>query len=437
MNSKSRKRLIIVTLILFNALAIIKIAGYTQAQITENNELKNTLETARYYKEKNLNMASLDFYQRALQEADTVEVRKEMIQAYEGALANGEIDEQTVIDDFVLASVDQLWKQTGIYEIALDYFNKINEKEQMVEVIQRALSNNISSKKISQFYEKLSQEYIKLNVFFQDVKYSNGELYCVSDGNQYGYIDGLGNVKISYMYDFASPYYDGYAVVKSGKYTYLTDENGKRWKYLDSKLISSCGMGDGMVVENNGVKYKWINIDGTYMSKEFDYIGKFSQNMAAVRENESWYIVNSEGKIISRKYKSIKVNNLEECVTNHTIFVKDNTWHILNEKMTAISASTFDDVDLCYGSEFFAFKKDGKWGFADYKGNVVIEPQYDEAKAFSNDYAGVKKDGKWGFINTQNKFQMSGDYQDVLYFTKDKTCFVKENDIWTMIKKLL
>ena len=92
------------------------------------------------------------------------------------------------------------------------------------------------------------------------------------------------------------------------------------------------------------------------------------------------------------------------------------------------------DIELC---GYFAFEKDGKWGFADYKGNVVIEPQYEEAKAFSNGYAGVKKDGKWGFINAENQFQMEGDYQDVLYFTKDKTCFVKENDLWTIIKKLI
>jgi len=44
-------------------------------------------------------------------------------------------------------------------------------------------------------------------------------------------------------------------------------------------------------------------------------------------------------------------------------------------------------------------------------GNVVIEPQYEEAKAFSNGYAGVKKDGKWGFINAENQFQMEGDYR--------------------------
>ena len=135
MNSKSRKRLIIVALIIFNVLAIAKIADNTKMQVTEDNELNNALETARDYKDKNLNMAALDFYQDALEKADTVEVRREMIQAYRGALKDGEIDEQTIVDDFVLASVDQLWNQVGIYETALEYFDKENENEQMVEVI--------------------------------------------------------------------------------------------------------------------------------------------------------------------------------------------------------------------------------------------------------------------------------------------------------------
>lgn len=53
-------------------------------QVTEDNELNNALETARDYKDKNLNMAALDFYQDALEKADTVEVRREMIRHIEG-----------------------------------------------------------------------------------------------------------------------------------------------------------------------------------------------------------------------------------------------------------------------------------------------------------------------------------------------------------------
>lgn len=53
MNSKSRKRLIIVALIIFNVLAIVKIADNTKMQVTEDNELNNALETARDYKDKN------------------------------------------------------------------------------------------------------------------------------------------------------------------------------------------------------------------------------------------------------------------------------------------------------------------------------------------------------------------------------------------------
>lgn len=43
MNSKSRKRLIIVALIIFNVLAIVKIADNTKMQVTEDNELKGCI----------------------------------------------------------------------------------------------------------------------------------------------------------------------------------------------------------------------------------------------------------------------------------------------------------------------------------------------------------------------------------------------------------
>ena len=51
-------------------------------------------------------------------------------------------------------------------------------------------------------------------------------------------------------------------------------------------------------------------------------------------------------------------------------------------------------------------KKDGKWGFIDKQGAMVIQPQYDDFMAGGADYrvirdglAAVKQDGKWGYID--------------------------------------
>ena len=49
-------------------------------------------------------------------------------------------------------------------------------------------------------------------------------------------------------------------------------------------------------------------------------------------------------------------------------------------------------------------KKDGKYGFVDKNGNVVVEYIYDDAKEQnSSGFAAVKKDGKWGTINSKGE----------------------------------
>ena len=41
-------------------------------------------------------------------------------------------------------------------------------------------------------------------------------------------------------------------------------------------------------------------------------------------------------------------------------------------------------------NSYAAVKKDGNWGFADKDGNMVIAPQYEDARSFSYGYAVVK-----------------------------------------------
>jgi len=49
-------------------------------------------------------------------------------------------------------------------------------------------------------------------------------------------------------------------------------------------------------------------------------------------------------------------------------------------------------------------KKDGLYGFFNFKEGWVIKPQFDYAYDFKNGLAKVEKDGKWGAINEKGKF---------------------------------
>ena len=48
-------------------------------------------------------------------------------------------------------------------------------------------------------------------------------------------------------------------------------------------------------------------------------------------------------------------------------------------------------------------KKDGKWGFVDTTGKLVLPCEWDGVSAFDNDLVWVKKDRKWGCIDTTGK----------------------------------
>lgn len=48
----------------------------------------------------------------------------------------------------------------------------------------------------------------------------------------------------------------------------------------------------------------------------------------------------------------------------------------------------------------------GRWGYADNKGAMVINPQFDEAQKFSGGLAAVKE-GHWGYVATSGKLAVN------------------------------
>ncbi len=69
-----------------------------------------------------------------------------------------------------------------------------------------------------------------------------------------------------------------------------------------------------------------------------------------------------------------------------------------------------------YKDGLSAFYENGKWGFVNTSGIVVITPEYDEVEDFSNGLCLVKKDGKWGVINKNGKNIHSCEYESISTF---------------------
>ena len=60
-----------------------------------------------------------------------------------------------------------------------------------------------------------------------------------------------------------------------------------------------------------------------------------------------------------------------------------------NQRFGFCCGTQFDEV-FDFREGFANVKKDGKWGYIDKKGKVVIEPQFDDASDFSEGFVKVK-----------------------------------------------
>ena len=79
-----------------------------------------------------------------------------------------------------------------------------------------------------------------------------------------------------------------------------------------------------------------------------------------------------------------------------------------------------EESDLFKTRTLFVSKKDGKYGFVDKDGNVVVDYIYDDATSQNNfGYAAVKKDGKWGSIDDRGTVIQEPTYNLDDYLTID------------------
>lgn len=79
--------------------------------------------------------------------------------------------------------------------------------------------------------------------------------------------------------------------------------------------------------------------------------------------------------------------------------------------------------------------KNGKYGFIDHKGKIVIPFSYDEIlDQFAEGLVGAKKGNKWGFINEKDKWVINPVYDEVVNFNKG-VANVKRNGEWGFIDK--
>jgi hypothetical protein len=69
------------------------------------------------------------------------------------------------------------------------------------------------------------------------------------------------------------------------------------------------------------------------------------------------------------------------------------------------------------GMPLFWIREDGKYGYIDKAGKVVIPPQYENTMGFNEGLAATKKDGKYGYIDTKGKWVIKPQFEFTYKFS--------------------
>ena len=247
------------------------------------------------------------------------------------------------------------YSNTVILEPKYDEISKIHGNDMYVG--KQVLVNKEGTQSLSTGFDEIKQ--ILKNT-------ENGVIY--TKNNKYGIMTYEGNDKIAAQYDELKEAKTGLFVAKKdGKYGIIDIDNTTKIEFNYNSMVYN---------EKADI----------YIGEKQDYTNDIIDNTFAIRQSGILIqIDNEKGYFELRQGEEYKYYNFK-----------------FEEQ---------DVKDIQVTNTLFKSKKDGKYGFIDKDGKVVVEYEYDDVTDQNNfGYAGIKKDGKWGVVDVKGNVILTPTY---------------------------
>lgn len=443
---KNNKALIIIGVILLNVMVVFMIG---QSLLGKTSQYEQVLTEARSLAEQELCSKSIAKYNEAILTKDALDVRLEMLDVYEKGIDIGEFTNTYDVFSSVTAMVDSFREEAVAYEEACELFLKYNKYEECAKILMQARDLHVTSDKIEEYRSQVRYQYTKYFAMYTEVLPSFNGMYTVKTETEYTFLNDEGSPDFDGTFMAASSFSEGYAYVKSAHpdgtdRSVIVNKDGERQAYLTG-VESSSGVGRAKDAEGNDVlllackvgdKYKYFDINGKEVFGDYAFAGRFRNNVAAVMVSEgNWQLINGAGQpVTEQSFADVVLNEFDECAAKGYIIAKTgDKYRLYNLKAEQIGGFACDGAKA-FVDEYAAFQSGGLWGFVDTQGQIVIQPQYEDAKSFSNCMGAVKTVDGWVFINPQNEIVIQEIFEDVNYLNDKGVCFVKSDGYWSYLK---
>lgn len=249
---------------------------------------------------------------------------------------------------------------------------------------------------------------------------------CVGIDGKYGFVDKTGKEVIPLIYDSSSSFYNGIAAIKKGdKYGYI-DKNGNIVAPFIYDKAEAFNEEKFAKVEQDG-KTKLINRKGQIVYddiKQSWYSPNFGTEVIKIeKDGENWYVDWETGELFQGwiTYRSQGVllalkGNYYGLIDENKNIIRDFDIPLFSRSYIGNGDYYTDYYPCSISDDMIAVYKGGKWGYMNLKGEMVIEPQFENyygdfpgAQGFINGYAKVNIDNKWRTIDKQGNLYENAD----------------------------
>ncbi len=257
---------------------------------------------------------------------------------------------------------------------------------------------------------------------------SQGFIVKNTDG-KYGIVDIANEQVLELKYDGISKIHQGdyYVVTENGKQKLIKKDGTEVLNGNYDEIIAILKNPENGVIYKDNEKYGIMSLSGeTTIKANYDDLQEAKSGILIAKTGDNYGLIDLEGNtLLEFKYRGITYNEKADLYLtedqNYSNEVLNSNYEVkltgmvtdLNDEKGYIEIRQDDEYkyynfkfeeekesDIFTTNTLFVSKKDGKYGFVDKDGNVVVDYIYDDAtNQNSFGYAGVKKDGKWGSID--------------------------------------
>ena len=204
---------------------------------------------------------------------------------------------------------------------------------------------------------------------FEDVlSIDNGNL-IIKQGEKYGIMSSEGETKVEIVYDGLEYLFDGYyKAYKDEKYGIidLSDKIMLEFNYNEITYMSEEGF------------IKAENENGETLLLNTQFQTKCKGEVIEINEKHNYIKLREE---FEYKYYNFQLEekSAKDIFPANTLYTskQDGKYGFVNKNGIIIVECEYEDATEQNEYGYAAIKKNGKWGAIDYKGNIVIEPKYD------------------------------------------------------------